>query len=214
MELVNIPSRKSVYQYLHDHQSELIELHRSLVRIPTVNRGDGSCADESKLARVAADFLKIHGIESEIVEGIPGRGNLLAQTGSADGFSILWMSHGDVVTPGDENAWSHPPFSADLADGRIWGRGANDCKMLAACQLYAMATLAQLNLPGKGRLRLAIGADEEVGGQLGFGFLARERPDFLLNDLAICEGGGDTLGRFKDNVPVVSLGTGEKGRMM
>jgi acetylornithine deacetylase/succinyl-diaminopimelate desuccinylase-like protein len=125
---------------------------------------------------------------------------------------MLWMSHSDVVPAGDESAWTHGPFSADLEGGRIWGRGANDCKMLVAAQLFALACLARLGLPARGRVALAAGADEEVGGQLGFGYLAREHAEFLRADLAVCEGGGSPLNGLDAPQTILSLGTGEKGR--
>ena len=123
------------------------------------------------------------------------------------------MSHSDVVPVGDQTAWTHPPFSAALDAGRIWGRGSNDCKMLVAAQLFAMAGLKRLGLPRRGQLRLAVGADEEVGGALGFNWLLHNRTDFLRADLAICEGGGSFIGNLAaGGRPVISVGSGEKGR--
>ena len=206
--------QKQVHDSLGEHEDELIELHRALVRIPTVNRGDGGSADETRLAEYALEYLKRAQVSARVEEGAPGRGNLLAETGpkKAGLRAMLWMSHSDVVPVGDESAWRHPPFSADLAEGRIWGRGSNDCKMLVACQLFVMARLARLGLPRRGQLRLAVGADEEVGGRWGFGWLLEAQREFLKADLAICEGGGGCLGRFEDGIPTVSVGSGEKGR--
>lgn len=194
---------------------ELTKLHQSLVAIPTVNAGDGSSANESALAEVAAQYLSGAGIGSRIVEGQPGRGNLLtslAGSDSANGPSMLWMSHSDVVPPGDESLWKYPPFSAQLAEGRIWGRGANDCKMLVACQLFAISILAREGLLQHGELRLAIGADEEAGGRWGFGWLSENEADFLRTDLAICEGGGSALCGLPGETPMIAVDCGEKGR--
>lgn len=201
-----------IQSYLTEREAELIEIHRAIVQVPTINRGDGTSADESACARICADYLGQAGITSEIAEGAPGRGNLLAESGEGSGRSMLWMSHSDVVPVGDESAWTHQPFGAEIKDGRIWGRGSNDCKMLVAAQLFAMSCLKRLGLPKKGRLKLAVGADEEVGGALGFGWLIKARIDFLKADLAICEGGGSCLGRLSGNRPVISVGSGEKGR--
>lgn len=201
-----------IQQHLTQHEAELIALHQSIVQVPTVNRGDGTSAEESKCAAVGAQYLKGAGIESEIAEGAPGRGNLLAESGPGNGRSMLWMSHNDVVPIGDESAWTHPPFGARIADGRIWGRGSNDCKMLVAAELFALAELKRLGLPKRGRIKLAVGADEEVGGGLGFGWLLKNRTDFLKADLAICEGGGSYIGRLGGPRPVISVGSGEKGR--
>jgi acetylornithine deacetylase/succinyl-diaminopimelate desuccinylase-like protein len=83
--------------------------------------------------------------------------------------------------------------------------------MLVAAQLFALACLGRMDLPRRGQLRLAVGADEEVGGRLGFGWLAQEKADFLKCDIAICEGGGTTLGQF-GGAPVIGVSSGEKGR--
>lgn len=195
-------------------ENELIELHRSLVRIPSINWGKGRAQGEADVARCAQDYLTQAPIESDLVESAPGRANLLARWGSKGGPACLLMSHSDVVPPGDEAAWTHPPFSGALSDGRIWGRGANDCKMLTAAQLFAMRLIAESGTEPEGQIKLAIGADEEAGGAMGFGWLARERPDFLRADMAICEGGGSCLGQFEignDTRPVLSVGCGEKG---
>jgi acetylornithine deacetylase/succinyl-diaminopimelate desuccinylase-like protein len=78
--------------------------------------------------------------------------------------------------------------------------------------LFALASLKRLGLPRRGEVRLAVGADEETGGALGFGWLAQHNADFLKADLAICEGGGECLGRLEENMPVITVDTGEKGR--
>lgn len=201
-----------IQSFLSQREPELIDIHRAIVRVPTINRGDGTSAEETQCARVCADYLGEAGITSEIAEGVPGRGNLLAESGEGSERSILWMSHSDVVPIGDAAAWTHPPFGADIADGRIWGRGSNDCKMLVAAQLFALACLKRLGLPQRGRIKLAVGADEEVGGAYGFGWLLKNRTDFLKADMAICEGGGSSLGRLAGERPVISVGSGEKGR--
>lgn len=202
-----------IQQHLSEREQELIDIHQAIVRVPTINRGDGTSAEETKCAAVGAEYLKKAGIASEIAEGAPGRGNLLAEIGEGSGRSILWMSHNDVVPVGELAAWTHPPFSAAIDAGRIWGRGSNDCKMLVAAQLFALAGLRRLGLPRRGRLRLAVGADEEVGGALGFNWLLHNRTDFLRADLAICEGGGSFIGNLTaDGRPVISVGSGEKGR--
>lgn len=189
---------------------ELTALHRDLVRIPTVNRADGSSAGETKLAEFAARYLAGAGIESKILEGAPGRGNLVAEAGG-EAPTALWMSHSDVV-PADPDQWTRPPFGAELIDGRIWGRGAIDCKMLLACQLFAMTHLHRARALAGRRIRLIAGADEEAGGHWGFGWLGREHPELLRADYAICEGGGSALGGVASDRPLIGLGVGEKGR--
>jgi acetylornithine deacetylase/succinyl-diaminopimelate desuccinylase-like protein len=202
-------------EYFRDHEAELIELHRELVRIPSVNLADGSAAGEDRVADCLAAWLAREAIPTRALAPQPGRVSLLAEwpaQPALGGPTLLWMSHTDVVSVGDAAAWTHPPFSAALVDGRIWGRGANDCKMLTACQAFALACLKRLGLPARGRVRMIAGADEEAGGRLGFGWLAHEHPDLLRADLAICEGGGAGLGLLEGDRPLISVGCGEKGR--
>ncbi len=203
----------ALHQTFTAREDELIELHRALVRIPTVNAAPGHPAGEDRLARFATDWLAGQaGICARALEGAPGRANLLAEVGDGP-RRMLWMSHADVVPAGDEAAWKYPPFAGELAEGRIWGRGANDCKMLVAAQLFAIAELARLGLPRGGRIVLAVGADEEQGGRLGFGWLAEHHADDLRAELAICEGGGSALGRFGGGPPVIGVAAGEKGKL-
>lgn len=200
-----------------ERAEELFDLHKALVEIPSVNHGDGSSARETEVARCLAAYLENEAIDLRVVESAPGRGNLLAkwrapQAGTPLGNRLLFMSHADVVPPGDESKWRYPPFSATRADGRIWGRGTNDCKMLVACQAFALASIVRSGELAAGEIRLAVGADEEAGGKLGFGWLAEHEPDFLRADLAINEGGGAHLTRESDGREVFLLGAGEKGR--
>ncbi len=205
----------SLHREMSKREDELIALHRRIVSVPSVNRGDGSSAREDEVAAVMCDYLSPLGIENRTTEGSPHRANFLARHGDAKkgrGKTLLFMSHSDVVPPGDESAWRFPPFSAEIADGRIWGRGSNDCKMLVAAELFAMASLARNGLLRRGELRIAVGADEEAGGKWGFGWLAQSEADFLRADLAVNEGGGAFFGKAAQGENLFTLGCGEKGR--
>ena len=123
----------------------------------------------------------------------------------------MFMSHLDVVPVEEEEKWRFPPFSATIADGRIFGRGASDCKALLTCQLIAMRLLKRNNIELKDGLILAACADEEHGGRDGFGWMAEHHPEKLTAPYAVNEGGG---------VPILAagnltylLGIGEKGRL-
>lgn len=208
---------RQLHRMMKDAETELIDLHSGLVRIPSVNWGDGSSARETEVAEYAAAYLEPYGIPCRIVESAPGRGNLLARWNSSNsedpaGPKLLLMSHSDVVPAGEAGKWRHPPFSAERSEGRIWGRGTNDCKMLVACELFAIAKLAGSGGAKRGELRLAVGADEEAGGKFGFSWLEQHEPDFLRADLAINEGGGAYLGDAPDGERLFLVGAGEKGR--
>ncbi len=213
---MNGNSQEQLHSTIRDEltrrEEELIDLHGRIVQIPSVNWGDGSSAHEDRVADIIREYYKDVKVDVEVVESGPGRANLLAVSGQSDRRSMLWMSHADVVPPGDEKAWTHPPFSAARVNGRIHGRGSNDSKMLVAATVFSQACLSRLGLPAGGTLKIAVGADEEVGGELGFGWLLENRAEFLRSDMAICEGGGECLGVFSGNVPTIAVGIGEKGR--
>ena len=154
-------------------EGEIIALHQALVRIPSVNTGFMPTGDETPVCEYARDWLAEDGIQSRILEAAPNRGNLIANIPGRTGKNgLMFMSHTDVVPVEEEDKWRFPPFSATIADGRIYGRGASDCKGLLAAQMYAMRLLRRNGIELNDGLVLASGADEEHGGRYGFGWLA------------------------------------------
>ena len=152
-------------------RDELIELARSLIRVPTVNPP----GDEERAVEVVAPWLERHGFAVRVVRPQPGRASVLAAAeGPEPGPALLWCGHLDVVPAGDEAAWTHPPFAARLVDGKLYGRGAVDMKGPVAAALAAAAALARLGGPRRGRLILALVADEEAMGRWGTGWLVEQ----------------------------------------
>ncbi len=92
--------------------------------------------------------------------GTPDIENLYARRGE-DGPHLMFAGHTDVVPPGDDGAWTHPPFSARIADGRLYGRGAVDMKGGIACFVAAVARLHAANALPVGAVSLLITGDEE-----------------------------------------------------
>lgn len=193
-------------------RDEIVELTQALVRIPTVNTGVMPTGNETPAAELLSERLTAEGIPTEIIESAPGRGNLVARWESeGDGPSLMFMGHLDVVPAEDEEQWIHPPFAAEVADGRIWGRGAADMKATVAAEAIALIVLKRRGVVPSGDLRLVAAADEEAGGAYGVGWLATNRPDTLQADLAINEGGGQPI-RHEGRV-TYPIATGEKGRL-
>ena len=190
---------------------EVIELTRDLVRIPTVNFGTPSSGDEMQAAEFLRDWLARDGVESTIYPSAENRGNLVATLTGSSGPRLLFMSHTDVVPVEDAEQWTHRPFSADVADGRIWGRGSSDMKSTVAAQAMAMMILRRAGIPLSGTLTFATCADEEAGGAFGFGYMARHHPEVLRADFAVNEGGGGVV-RSGDRL-IYPISTGEKGRL-
>jgi len=192
---------------------ELIELLQGLIRIPTVNTGVMPTGNETQLCQFLKKKLDAEGIDSEIIEGVPTRGNLVARLpGAEDGKAkLMFMSHTDVVPIGDETKWLHPPFSGKLDSARVYGRGASDCKGLTACEAMAVILLKRLKVPLKKSLILAAGADEETGSSRGFRWLAAHRREKIAAEFAINEGGGASFPTPKG--PCWGVAVGEKGRL-
>ena len=194
------------------NQNELVELHRSLVQIPSVNTGFMPTGNETPVCEFVQKWLKDSSIESQILGIVPERGNIISlMPGTSGKAGLMFMSHTDVVPVENESKWEFPPFSASISGGRIYGRGASDCKALLASQMMAMRILKRNNINLRDSLILASGADEEHGGRYGFKWLAENHADLIDAPFAVNEGGGipvDAAGNL-----AYLLGVGEKGRL-
>jgi acetylornithine deacetylase/succinyl-diaminopimelate desuccinylase-like protein len=207
-----MPDLESLLDQVDEMRDEIVSLEQDLVRIPTVNTGVMPTGNETEACRYIEKWLAEDGIKSETIESAPDRGNLIARLeGSSGKAGLMFMSHLDVVPVEEEEKWRFPPFSATLADGRVFGRGASDCKALLTCQLIAMRLLKRNNIELKDSLILASCADEEHGGRYGFGWMADNHPEKLAAPYAVNEGGGVPI-QAAGNLTYL-LGIGEKGRL-
>jgi acetylornithine deacetylase/succinyl-diaminopimelate desuccinylase-like protein len=207
-----MPSLQSLLDQVEAATNEIVELERSLVKIPSVNVGFMPTGGETAVAEFMADWLRDEGLDSEILARDPDRGNLISvYPGDVNDTRLMLMSHSDVVPVEDETKWNYEPFGAEISEGRIYGRGSNDCKALLTCQLMAMAIMKRSGVKLDHGLRLVSGADEEHGGRWGFGWLADNHPESLKSQFAVNEGGGTPV--EMGNSLTYLLGTGEKGRM-
>ena len=207
-----MPTLEELFAQVDAQREEIIALEQALVRIPSVNSGFMPTGDETPVCEYIRDWLAEDGIESEILGRTPERGNILARIeGSNSDAGLMFMSHTDVVPVEEEEKWRFPPFSATIADGRIYGRGASDCKGLLTAQLYAMRLLIRNGIQLEDSLIFCSGADEEHGGRYGFGWLAENHPDKIRAPFAVNEGGGTPID--SPSGLTYLLGTGEKGRL-
>lgn len=165
--------------------------------------------NEIKGAQFLKDIFDHEGIENEIIESGPGRGNLIARLKSTGTKPpLLLLSHIDVV-PVEEKKWTYPPFSGKIVGKEIWGRGALDCKSLGVMETLVLILLKKISLPLKRDVVMAATADEEKGGQSGVAWLCKNRPEFNRFEVVINEGGGVGLARKTKNFYLCQAG--EKG---
>ena len=167
-------------------REEVTALLQELIRLDTVNP-PGS---ETRAAEVLQRYLHANGVTTRFVAKTPDRANLVARLPGGDGPSLLLMAHTDTVLA-DAGDWSRDPWSGDLVDGEVWGRGALDMKGHVAAAAVAFASLAREGVTPVGDVLLALTADEEVGVDFGTSWLAREHPDTVQADTGLNEGGGE-----------------------
>ena len=137
-----MPDLPELFRQVDAARDDIIALEQALVRIPSVNTGFMPTGDETPVCELARDFLAQDGVRSEILESAPNRGNLIARLEGRSGQAgLMFMSHTDVVPVEDDAKWRFPPFSATVADDRVFGRGASDCKGLLTAQLMAVRIL-------------------------------------------------------------------------
>jgi len=185
-------------------REEVTDLLQRLIRVDTTNPP----GNETAAAELLREYLEASGVECELFARVPERANLVARIPGGDGPSLLFLGHTDVVLA-DPAEWSVPPFSGELRDGMVWGRGALDMKSEVAANAVAFASLAREGFKPSGDLIFAATADEEAGMGFGLEWLCETHPDAVRCDFAINEGGGDRL-ELEDGRPIYQATVAEK----
>ncbi len=171
-------------------QNEALDCLRALIRLDTTNPPGNE--------RIATDYiaeaLAAHGVESVIRESAPTRASLVARhpgTDSSKG-ALLLSSHTDVV-PVERSGWTREPFSGEIADGCVWGRGAIDMKSKCATDLVLMTALKRAGAKPDRDVIMAAVADEEAGSDYGAKFLVERHPELVRASYVLNEVGGFTI---------------------
>jgi acetylornithine deacetylase/succinyl-diaminopimelate desuccinylase-like protein len=185
-------------------RDEVTDLLQRLIQVDTTNPP----GNETAAAELLRDYLEANGVECELIAKVPERANLVARLKGGDGPSLLLLGHTDVVLA-DPAEWSVPPFSGELKDGMVWGRGALDMKSEVAANAVAIASLAREGFKPSGDLIFAATADEEAGTGFGLDWLCEEHPDAVRCDFAINEGGGSRV-ELEDGRPIYEATVAEK----
>ena len=171
-------------------QQETTALLRELIRFDTVNPPGNERPAIEHLER----YLAHTGFDTQVLADDPNRPNLVATLdGEDDGPVMCYLGHVDTVLA-DPAAWRHDPWSGDVADGYLWGRGALDMKSQVAAEAVAGANLARSGWrPARGALKLVFVSDEETGGDVGARWLTETHPEAVRCDLLLNEGGGEVF---------------------
>src|SRR3954453_12162608 len=173
-----------------DLQQRTTELLQRLIQFNTVNPP----GNERTAQELQKEMLESAGFQSELLSAVPGRPNLVARLrGGSDGPVLCFLGHVDTVLA-DASDWSVDPWSGELRDGCVWGRGALDMKSQVAAEIAAACSLAEEGWrPESGELLVVVTADEEAGAIQGAKWLCEQMPDRVRCDVVVNEGGGDSF---------------------
>jgi acetylornithine deacetylase/succinyl-diaminopimelate desuccinylase-like protein len=160
-------------------ENETITLCQEMIRIPSVNYGEGK-GDEKAMAEYVASKLAEVGIKSELIETAPNRVNVVAKVEGADQSRPGLVLHGHIdVVPANAADWSVDPFSGVIKDGFIWGRGAVDMKDMDAMILATVRMWQRIGYKPPRNILLVFFADEEAGSNYGSRWLVKHRPEIF-----------------------------------
>jgi acetylornithine deacetylase/succinyl-diaminopimelate desuccinylase-like protein len=186
--------------------TEAVRLIQDYVRINTSNPP----GDVLKAADFLTRILEREQIPVKRYDSGPGRSIVLARLkGTGTAKPLLLLHHMDVV-PTDASRWQHNPFAAEIADGKIWGRGAIDMKGLGVVQLMAFLTLKRQHVSLARDVILMAVPDEETGGTLGARWMREQHyadidPEYILD-----EGGFGSRDLFAPGKLVFGISVAEK----
>ncbi|MFE2154297.1 M20/M25/M40 family metallo-hydrolase [Streptomyces lavendulae] len=190
---------------------EVVAFTSDLIRIDTSNRGGGDCR-ERPAAEYVAERLAAAGAEPVLLERTPGRTNVVARVEGTDPTAPALLVHGHLdVVPAEAADWSTDPFSGEVRDGVVWGRGAVDMKNMDAMVLAVVRAWSRLGVRPRRDIVIAYTADEEDSAVDGSGFLADRHPHLFEGCTeGISESGAFTLhtGPGRSLYPIAA---GERG---
>ncbi|MEU1303250.1 M20/M25/M40 family metallo-hydrolase [Streptomyces shenzhenensis] len=193
-------------------EDEVVDLCRELIQIDTSNYGDHSGPGERKAAEYVAEKLAEVGLEPSIFESHPGRASTVARIEGEDPSRPALLIHGHLdVVPANADDWTHHPFSGEVTDGCVWGRGAVDMKDMDAMTLAVVRDRLRSGRRPPRDIVLAFLADEEAGGSYGARWLVDHHPGLFEGVTeAISEVGGFSF-TVNEQRRLYLIQTAEKG---
>ncbi|MFF0740055.1 M20/M25/M40 family metallo-hydrolase [Streptomyces sp. NPDC004111] len=191
--------------------AEVVEFTSDLIRIDTTNRGGGDCR-ERPAAEYVAERLAATGLDVTMLERTEGRTNVVARLAGTDPSADALLVHGHLdVVPAEPADWSVHPFSGEVRDGVVWGRGAVDMKNMDAMVLSVVRAWARAGVRPRRDIVIAYTADEEASAEDGSGFLAAEHADLFEGCTeGISESGAYTF-HAGPGMEIYPVAAGERG---
>jgi len=192
-------------------EQEAISICQDLIRIPSVNFGDGKGDEAAVAAYVIASLAEV-GIASTMYESAPGRCNVMARLEGTNSNRPGLVVHGHIdVVPANADDWSVDPFCGDIKDGMIWGRGAVDMKNMDAMMLATVREWARTGYKPPRDIVLAFFADEEAGSIYGSHWMVNNHPELFAGCTeAVSEVGGFSV-TVANGKRLYMIETAEKG---
>jgi succinyl-diaminopimelate desuccinylase len=172
--------------WIDAHFDEEVRFLQALVRVPTDTPPGNNAPHAERTAELLREFgldAEKHAVpEAEVkAYGLASITNLIVRRRYGEGRTIALNAHGDVVPPGE--GWTHDPYGGEIEDGKLYGRAAAVSKSDFASFTFAVRALESLGTPLKGGVELHFTYDEEFGGEMGPGWLLKNRltkPDLMI----------------------------------
>ncbi|MEE6280626.1 M20/M25/M40 family metallo-hydrolase [Georgenia sunbinii] len=176
-------------------EDEAVQITQDLIRIDSTNYGDGTGPGERAAADHVVELLRDVGLDPVLIESEPGRANVIVRLEGADRSRPGLVLHGHLdVVPANADDWTVDPFSGEIRDGMIWGRGAVDMKNMDAMILANVRHLARTGTKPPRDIVVAFFADEEAGGTYGAQWLVTHHPELFEGcSQSISEVGGYSI---------------------
>lgn len=183
---------QTILDWIAEDKNELVQFYSDFVKA----RSPNPPGDTTEAIGFVSDRLKEWRLEHDIVAPKEHMPNIVADfdTGRS-GKHLVLNGHADVFPVGNPDSWTRDPWSGEIVDGRIWGRGATDMKAGTTAAIYCYRYLERLQKKLNGRLTLTVVSDEETGGRWGAGYLLETMPERVKGDCVLNgePGGTDTI---------------------
>ncbi len=156
---------------VEEKRQDIIDFVQKMVQIPSVTNNEAAIGD----AFYQDMKEKMHLDDVQMIEAEPGHPNIIARVkGQGDGPTLTFNGHMDVIFEGPAEDWTYPPYSGEIVDGKLYGRGSVDMKSGTCSSVLAAWIIKELGLPLKGDVQLTVVCDEEICGDRGICYLLKE----------------------------------------